>query len=309
MNDTRTLPRFGLIGHPLAGSGSPALFAAAYPEVPGPYDLIDEASFDDAWNRFLQGYRAVNVTAPFKEQAFAKVLEAVREGHGSIDGPAARIGATNLVVRTEEGLEAWNADFSGILLSVAESYFPGIVREFLDTFGERFHIKVHQFCRERLPLLFRERPQALVVGLGGAGKAAAVAAAELGFDTVLMNRTARKAQAFADALPEYRFLVDPLTDFVEAVRECDLVLYTAPVPLEGISGLSADDFLPRNGAGKRILEANYKTPAFDEGVRGALAAAEGGYISGRRWLLYQALTGYGRMTGRLPDLEAMENAL
>ncbi len=297
--------RYGLIGHPVQGSGSPALFRAAYNGT-WPYDLIDEADFETAWNRFLTGYRAVNVTAPFKEKAFAKVLQAVREGRGSLDGPAARTGATNLVVRTDEGLEAHNADFSGILLTVAESYFPGIVREFLGTFGERFHIKVHQFCRARLESLFKERPQALVVGLGGAGKAAAVAAAELGFATVLMNRTPEKAQAFADALPEYGFLVDPLSDFAGAVKECDLVIYTLPVALEEIAGLSADDLVSTNGAGKRILEANYRQPSFDGAAQFKTAAAGGEYLHGRRWLLYQALAGYGLMTGRTPDLDALE---
>ena len=301
--------RCGLIGYPVQGSRSPALFSAAYGGA-AVYDLIEEPVFEAAWSRFLtESYQAVNVTAPFKENAFREVLEAVRQGAGTLDGPAVRTGAVNVVVRTQAGLEGYNTDFNGILLSVAESYFPGIVRPFLDTFGERFHIKVHQFVRDHLPGLFPEKPQALVVGLGGAGKAAAVAAAELGFETALMNRNAEKAHAFAAALPAYRFLPVPLADFTEAVKECDLVLYTLPVPLEGIATLSADDLVSRGGPGKRILEANYKTPAFDGTAQLKLCAADGEYLSGNRWLLYQALTGYGLMTGRRPDLDAMEKAL
>ena len=46
--------RYGLIGHPVQGSGSPALFRAAYNGT-WTYDLIDEADFETAWNRFLTG--------------------------------------------------------------------------------------------------------------------------------------------------------------------------------------------------------------------------------------------------------------
>ena len=58
-----------------------------------------------------------------------------------------------------------------------------------------------------------------------------------------------------------------------------------------------------------ILEANYKNPSFDEVTRAKLTAADGIYIPGNRWLLYQALTGYPFMTGITPDLAAMESAL
>ena len=80
---------FGLIGHPIAHSLSPALFTAAYGGK-YPYDLIETPDFEQAWARFLAGYKAINITAPFKENAFARV---------NWKSPACeRIGATNLVV-------------------------------------------------------------------------------------------------------------------------------------------------------------------------------------------------------------------
>ena len=157
---------------------------------------------------------------------------------------------------------------------------------------------------------FYQQPQALIVGCGGAGRAAAVAAAELGFGTVLMNRTIEKAQAIAEAMPEYEFFADPITDFKEAVKECDLVIYTLPVALPEIEEFSADDFAKKGACdNKVIMEANYKNPSFDEIARAKIAAADGIYIPGDRWLLYQALTGYPFMTGLTPDLKAMEAAL
>ncbi|MBR1959386.1 MAG: hypothetical protein IKA34_02310, partial [Bacteroidales bacterium] len=63
--------KFGLIGHPIAHSLSPALFKAGY-DSRYPYQLIEGADFEDSYRRFLEGYDGINVTAPFKEPAFAK---------------------------------------------------------------------------------------------------------------------------------------------------------------------------------------------------------------------------------------------
>lgn len=179
------MSKFGLIGDPIATSLSPVLFNAGYSgELE--YDLIEGNDFDASWKRFLDEYDGINVTAPFKEKAFRKA---------ELFTPYCRkIGASNLIVKTPDGLLADNSDFTGIICSIAEAYFPGIVAEFCGTYGDRAHIKVHQFFRQMSERIFPQKPQALIVGCGGAGRAAAVAAAELGFDTALMNRTAEKAQ-------------------------------------------------------------------------------------------------------------------
>lgn len=354
--------KFGLIGNPVSGSKSPDLFKAAYGGK-FPYDLIEEPDFETAWQRFLgtdspaqttdggqAGYTAINVTAPFKEKAFAKVLEAAREGHGSIDGPCFKIGATNLVVRkdgdgSEPVLEAHNSDFTGVVLSVAEALFPGITDEFYREFGSRAPIKIHQFVRQQIDNVYPRGPQALIVGCGGAGRAAAVAAAELGFATALMNRTLEKAQSLAQERPEYGFLPVPLNDFCGAVKECDLIIYTLPMRLDEIDRLTVEDFAGEDRdtyrrPAKIILEANYKTPAFapvtaapagapDEHIpdfpakkgplSGAAKAQTGTakermiaagcqYVSGERWLKAQAITGYALMTGQAPDIAAVFSA-
>lgn len=309
----RIMAKYGLIGDPIKGSGSPALFEAAYKNVKGgeySYDLIEGSDFEASFQRFIDEYAAVNVTAPFKELAYSKVLEMARKGDGAVSGPAARIGATNLLVKGSNGIEAYNSDFTGIVTAVVEAYFPGIVEEFIGNFGDKFFVKMHQFFLMTLSRTFSRQPQALVVGCGGAGRAAAVAAAELGFATILMNRTPEKAQAIAEAMPEYGFLPDLISDFKEAVKECDLVIYTLPMALPEIAEFSADDFAGEDsGQRKVILEANYKTPSFDDEARMKLASADCTYISGRRWLLYQALTGYSIMTGLQPDLKAISEVV
>ena len=306
--------RFGLIGTGIAESLSPRLFGAAFGNGL-PYDLLDGTDFPTLWKRFLEEYRAVNVTAPFKEDAFAQVLRLARDGFGGISGPCFKIGATNLVVKTPEGIVAHNSDFTGVILSVAEAYYPDLVAQCYACYGDRGHIKVHQFLRSELEGLFGRRPQALVIGCGGAGKAAAVAAAEMGFATALMNRTHDRAQELADRLPEYGFIAVPMSDLRGALKECDLVIYTLPESIPQLETLTAEDFageedgIPGTPA-KVLLEANYKTPAFAEGIPGA-RLREGGcrYVSGRRWILYQAVTGYGLMTGRTADAGSMEKVL
>lgn len=304
--------KYGLIGHPIHDSKSPEVFSAAYGGTL-PYDLIEGEDFEESFRRFLSDYKAINVTAPFKEKAFAKAVSYAREGKGAVSGPCYKIKATNLLVKTSEGIEAHNSDFTGIILAVAEAYFPGVVNQCYSLYGDDAYKKVHQFMRISLPDIFKEKPQALIVGAGGAGKAAAVAAAEMGFDVAIMNRTPEKAQKIADELPEYSFIVTPVSDFRGAVKECDLIIYTLPIKLEAVDSLNENDFAgeDRYSSGnpaKVILEANYKTPAFSGRVREEMDLGGCQYVSGDIWHMYQAITGYSIMTGKKPDIDAIREA-
>ncbi len=316
------MKKFGLIGYPIADSGSPMLFNKAF-HGKYEYDLIEGEDFEEAYGRFINEYHAINVTAPFKQQAFNKVVALAREGRGAVSGPCFKIKATNLLLKGPEGIEAHNSDFTGIILSVAEAYFPGLTEQCYAHFGTRGYIKVHQFFRENIMKLFEEKPQALIVGCGGAGRAAAVAAAELGFDVALMNRTPATAQAMAAEMSEYGFIAVPMSDFKNAFKECELVIYTVPEAIEDIAGLTVDDFAGDNHnlksaqkskpdspfgnqtPSKVVLEANYKNPAFSGTVLDKLAYAGAVYVPGKTWLAYQGLTGYGIMTGEQPDIAAL----
>ena len=296
---------YGLIGDPIAKSLSPALFNAGFGGKYN-YDLIEGASFGNSFKTFEERYKGINVTAPFKEDAFRRA--------DIYTSYCSKIGAANILVKTGDGILADNSDFTGIILSIAEAYMPGLVRQFAAKYGEAMHKKVHLYLRQALTMLFSRKPQALIVGCGGAGRAAAVAAAELGFDTALMNRTPEKAQKIADEMPEYNFICDQMADFRAAVRECDLVIYTLPVKLDEIGTLTAEDFEGEDRyqwlrPGKVILEANYKNPSFSGSVIDKVNAGGAQYVPGTKWLLYQALTGYLSLTGRIPDLNAMEQVI
>ena len=286
------MPDFGLIGHPIEHSQSPRLFEAAYHGKYG-YDLIQGQYFEESYAKFLKGYKAINVTAPFKEKAYEKA--------DIVSGPVALTSAANILVKTPDGVSAYNSDFTGVILTVTEALFPGIIREFYGIFGSQAHVKIHQFVRAQLAERYGRRPAALVAGLGGAGKAAALAAAECGFATTVMNRTAAKAEAFIKGLPEYGFRVADIRDFRSELRQADLLVYALPMALDSFAELEAEDFSSK----PLVLEANYRNPAFSGLLRARMLDAGAKYLPGNLWLVNQAVSGYSVMTGEAPDIDSL----
>lgn len=252
--------KFGLIGHPIEHSLSPALFKAGY-DGKYPYDLIEEQDFEKAYQRFLAEYDGINVTSPFKETALLKA--------DIVSDECRMIGATNLLVKTDAGVTAYNSDYRGLVLLL-----------------ETFH-----------PADGRERYRALIVGMGGAGKAAAAASRTLGYETVLMNRT------------QYSPDILPLETFREEFRKADIIIYNLPVAIPQLEELSDEDFTP--GRTKILLEANYRNPSFSKELadKAVNINPDFRHINGNAWLLYQALTGYELFTGEKPDLSRMSDVL
>lgn len=260
------MDKFGIIGNPVAGSMSPRLFTAAY-RGRWPYELIEGADFRQSWDRFLREYKGINITAPFKEDAFRAA--------DRIAPAARRIGAVNLAVKTPQGIVAYNTDYEGVRIALQEA----------DALAEG--------------------KTALVAGCGGAGRAAAAAATESGMHLLLYNRTKSRADALAEAFGGRA--VERLAD---GVRAADVVIYTIPQPTEELLTLTESDFSASpDRAGKVVLEANYKTPAFTGTLLERLQRAGGRYVHGRRWLLWQAVTGYALFTGEEPDKERIMNAI
>lgn len=252
--------RFGLIGHPIAHSLSPALFKAGY-EGRYPYELIEGENFEESYRKFLEEYDGINVTAPFKELAFAKA--------DILSSECESVGATNLLVKTPQGVKAFNSDFLGVRMWLEE-----VAAEVLT-----------------------EKISVLIVGLGGAGKAAAAAAESLGMKVVRMNRTVRDEKT------------RPLDDFKECFREADIIIYNIPTVIQALNELTDKDFTP--GKPKFILEANYKDPSFGKEILAKMQTANplARYTGGKTWLLYQAVTGYEIFTGEKPDLAGMYDVL
>ena len=255
--------KFGLIGYPIEHSLSPALFKAGYGGL-YPYDLIITEDFEEAYRRFLDGYDGINVTAPFKELALRKA--------DIISEECRLAGAANILIKTPQGITAYNSDFRGLV-----AMFRGLKGD-----EKRTH-----------PLSDHEKT-VLIVGAGGAGKAAKAAAEALGYVTTVINRT------------QYNPEIKPLSAFREEFRNADIVIYNLPVRIPEIDMLTEEDLCP--GKEKVILEANYRNPSFDNGLMQRMVNVNPlvRYIDGREWLLQQAVTGYELFTGEAPDSEAMK---
>lgn len=236
--------KFALIGHPVAGSLSPRLVAAAY-DGRHTYDLLDFEHFEDAWKAFTQGYDGINVTAPFKQDAFARV--------DVLTPQAQATGAVNLVVRSDRGFVGYNTDVDGVLMALRETGLP--------------------------------LADALVVGTGGAARAAVHAAQLLGCRVTVTGRSLEKAAALG---------CEAVTFEEASALTPDVVIYTLPgrVPVPG--GLPL--------AGAVVLEAEYRIPQLTD-----VPCRQ--YVSGRRWMLGQAYAGYSIFTGEEPSLEKMSKVL
>ena len=278
--------RLGLIGCPIGHSLSPALFREHFASRPDilehwSYDLIERSTFDEAWNTFLQGYEAVNVTAPFKENAFRAA--------DSHDYSALRSRAANLLVKTQnEGVKAYNTDFEAVV---------EILRQELQ------RTATANTAAETVEKAGRHK--VLVIGCGGAGKAATAAALEAGMQVSLCNRTASRAQEFADYLHRYdphghgsvtcitetdlRSTLSADTWLTAHIKEADIIIYTLPGPSDILTHLLSST--PDIFSDRTLLEANYKSP-----VLTSVPCLR--YISGLTWLRLQALATYRIAIGR-----------
>ena len=261
--------KFGLIGNPISHSLSPVLFKAGY-RGEYRYDLIEASCFSEAYDMFLKNYNGINVTAPFKEEAFA-----VADFQDPLCG---RIGAANILLKTSNGIGAYNSDYYGIKVCI-ENAVKG-----------------------------RNPRTALVVGCGGAGKAAALVLEDMGYEITLMNRTPERAEELARSIGKGKVRITGTDAFHDEFQSHDIIAYTLPVPLEGM------DFQADTNAGYRteiILEANYREPSFDRERIEALKKTKPGitYISGKEWLLWQAVGGFKILTGKTPDIMQMREAL
>ena len=295
------MKRFGLIGHPIAHSLSPSLFRAGY-DGKYLYDLIQTPDFEEAYLRFLEGYDGINVTAPFKEMAFGKA--------DILSDECRIIKATNLLVKTADGIKAYNSDYLGVRMWLQEAA-EGLKRTPPTSWAPP--PAARGIARFSTPPQPHSTARVLIAGTGGAGKAAAVAAASLGMNLILMNRSMEKAEAVKESIADMADApaveVRMIEDFRECFRIADIVIYNIPSAIPALEELSPEDFNP--GHPKFILEANYRNPSFNNILISRMNASNpaAAYTDGKVWLLYQALTGYEIFTGEKPDLGPMSAVL
>ncbi len=275
------MKKFALIGNPISHSKSPELFRAAFPpssenqesvqEEPMVYDLVEELSIDKSIARLRQeGYCGANVTAPFKESAMRFVTDP--------DPVSKTLGATNLILLIGDRIFSYNTDYLAVRRMVSE-YKTGLSEADEKTSWHGVPQKV----------------AALVIGCAGAGKAAALACRDEGLETLIINRTQKKAETFADQIKVKAINIAEADSMLKKTEGRFLVIYAIPAPdgvfsevLKSCSQTGQGMICNNPDSRITVIEANYKDPCLNP-------------ESGLRWLKYQAVESFRLMTGIAPN--------
>ncbi len=253
--------KFGLMGHPITHSKSPALFKAAYPNSSMTYDLIEAETVEVAMEKFNeQAYSGANITSPYKDQIMDYITHP--------DTVSNLVRSANVIIKKDDGLYSYNSDYYGVKNSVVE----------------------YLACQNDKTV-----KSALVVGAGGAGKAAVLALKDLGYKVYLANRSVEKALDFVKRVNSKNIEVIRLGEINEISGSIDLICYTLSFKIGEI-----DLSLWKN---KIVFEANYANPQL------LPLNNEYQYISGKEWLFHQAIPAFKIFSGQEPDKKAMWEVL
>jgi shikimate dehydrogenase len=260
---------FGLLGNPVEHSRSPPMHEAAYAELGMDARYVtfepDPAALPTAVEGAdALGVAGLNVTIPFKQE----MLDLV-----DADPLADRIGAVNTVDFAGDGEpQGYNTDAAGV---------------------------TRAFDHHDVAI---DGTDAVVVGAGGAGRAAAFALADAGASVHVANRTVERAEELAADVPGASG--GGLDSLKAAVPEADLLLNATSVGMEEDASPVPAGLLH---ADLSVLDAVY-TPIETRLLREA-AAAGATTVDGAWMLLFQGVEAFERWTGRDAPVEAMNEAL
>lgn len=261
---------YGIVGHPVAYSLSPAMHNAAIQHLKleaeykrfdiDPSDPENLANF--CYETDLNNIGGFSVTMPYKLDVMTYM--------DHYDPLAKIVGSVNTVINEENKLIGYNTDVMGAMTAL----------------------------REQTDLI---RKKALVMGAGGTARAIAYGLKEFGAEVYLFNRTHEKAEAIADAFNleaiEYRMI--PEADF-------DIIINATPVgsmPNSQESLLHAPQ-IPAHAVVMDIITNPLETQLLKEAKKAGAKT-----LSGERMLLHQALEQFRLFFNLEPPVEVMEKAL
>lgn len=244
--------KFGLIGTDISHSKSPLLFHAAYSNHQFEYNLLDYENFEDAIEEVQSNsYTGVNITSPFKESAYK-----IATNKSSTTQEAE---ASNLLIFDSSGITAHNTDYFGVF--------------------------------NTLKNLGIQAQNALVLGCGGAGRAAALALRDYGCNVTIVNRTLEVAMRYSKKFGVEYLPLEKLNPIIESFS---LIINTLPPNMEMVDLSRLSNSI--------VLDANYKRSLIDY----LPSQNSVTYIPGEEWLLNQAIPSFKIFTGIEPDVETMK---
>lgn len=161
----------GLIGNPVEHTLSPLMHnhmaeATGNNMVYVPFYVKKGALEDAVKGAYALNLLGVNVTVPYKSDVIPFLCE--------VDGLAAKIGAVNTLVRSEEGYKGYNTDMPGL--------YRAMVSDGIELTGRAV----------------------IILGAGGVARAVAIMLLEKGAGKVIiLNRTLQKAEMIAEEVNAY----------------------------------------------------------------------------------------------------------
>jgi shikimate dehydrogenase len=264
---------YGVLGHPVGHSLSPAMQNAAFRElgidaVYVPLPVAPEALLEAMRGAHALGFRGLNVTVPHKQRA--------AEACHSLDDVARLCGAVNTLRRTGEGWEGMNTDAPACLALIQAA---GV----------------------------KSGARALLLGAGGAALAGAWALLSAGAEVMVAARRTDAAEELC-----HRMLAalagDPVSrpveweDALEMADGADVVVNATSIGLGGKSeGLPALRFR----AGQIAVDFVYGDTAFARAARAGGAAL----VTGEQILVRQGALAFTLWTGKPAPEAAMAAAL
>jgi len=271
MAEQKTL-QAAVIGWPIEHSKSPIIHGHWLDTygIDGTYEKI-AVEPDHLAQRFQEfvdaGYRGWNVTLPYKEDTYALM--------DHLDETAQRMKAVNTVVVSSNGaLTGYNTDGYGFITNLTET--------------------CPEWCSQETV--------ALVLGAGGAARAAVDALAQKGVPKIyLMNRTRAKAEAFIEdfatettqiVVADWDDKTFPFSDVTLLVNTTSLGMTGQPaLPLDIVSGLRSSAI---------VYDLVY-VPLYTDLLTQAKARGLQ-CVTGIGMLLHQAVPGFQHWFGQKPDV-------
>jgi len=253
---------YAVAGNPILHSRSPMMFSAAFRvlSINAVYTRLAAKDAEDVAECMRRiGIAGLNITSPFKEE-IVQCLD-------WIDDKAACIGAVNTVVDEKGILSGYNTDWIGVR----------------DAFRENGYSLSGK--------------KALVIGAGGAARAAVYALVAEGSDVVVCNRTQGKAEKIAH---DMGCRVVSLLNIAHEMTETSILVSCLPSV--------SDHVVPADSLRKElvVLDANYGSES--KLLRDAQKIGCT-IIDGREWLLYQGIAAFNHFTKREAPCSVMKEQL
>jgi shikimate dehydrogenase/3-dehydroquinate dehydratase type I len=259
----------GLLGHPVAHSVSKPMQEAALRRagIEGAYLNLDlppkELTRASLESLSRLGFSGLNVTIPHKLRA--------RELCDSVDSEAASVGAVNTIVFRNGRVLGKNTDVIGFIKAVEQKTRIG------------------------------PETRTLVVGAGGAARAAVFALAREGAHVTVAARNPKRTSELAE---EFGAEHIALRDLARSDASYDLIVNSTPL---GTSGTGAAP-VPLRLFGPRVLffDMVYNPPVTS--TMKAAASRKATAVGGLDMLVGQGAESFSAWTGRTPDTAAMKAA-